>query len=115
MSVSLERPERCADCPDGVIEYVHAKNNYGPEGGMIRLTPDEVAASVYPMKTWMHVGGGTRCPNPRKRFGSATPRTRCPKCQKRGTLTTSQEAWLDRTTCSNPRGCDYQHIYMIGD
>jgi hypothetical protein len=113
-AVSLARPELCAECP-GVIEHVYVKTNYGPEGGMIRLTPEQVAASAYALKTWLHVGGGTSCVSPRKPFGMARPRTRCPKCHKRGTLRTTQEAWLDRTRCHNPRGCDYQKTYSIGD
>lgn len=36
----------------------------------------------------------------------------CPKCGGQDTLTTSQEAWLDRTTCTV---CGYESVFMIGD
>lgn len=38
--------------------------------------------------------------------------TLCPTCERFGTLTTVQEAWGDRTTCS---ACDYHRWYSIGD
>lgn len=40
--------------------------------------------------------------------------SRCPKCKGLNTLSTSQEAWCDVTTCS-AEGCDYENVYMIGD
>ena len=40
--------------------------------------------------------------------------TRCPKCKALGTLSTKQEAWGDRTTCS-ASGCGYEDYYSIGD
>lgn len=46
---------------------------------------------------------------------------RCPQCGSYNTLVTSQEAWLDRTTCtakgpgSGYKPCTYEHVYMIGD
>lgn len=113
VKVSLVRAERCADCP-GTIEYVYVENNWGPEGGLIRLTAEESSASAHPRKSWLHVGGGLRCASPYKTFGSAYPRTRCRKCQKRATLVTRQEPWGDRTRCRNPR-CDYTDFQSIGD
>jgi hypothetical protein len=61
---------------------------------------------------WAHVDG-TRCI---KTFpgGSADalvlPKPRCPQCGGYD-VTTTQEAWCDRTTCP----CGYKHVFMIGD
>ena len=41
-------------------------------------------------------------------------RPRCPKCKAYDTLTTAQEAYGDRTTCT-AAGCDYHNWYDIGD
>jgi hypothetical protein len=40
--------------------------------------------------------------------------SRCPECDRFDTLSTSQQAWCDVTTCSTP-GCSYENVYMIGD
>lgn len=38
--------------------------------------------------------------------------SKCPKCSGLNTLSTKQEAWGDRTDCSN---CDFTSWYSIGD
>lgn len=38
----------------------------------------------------------------------------CHKCGTVGSLKLSQEAYYDRTTCTNPE-CDYEDLYSIGD
>lgn len=40
--------------------------------------------------------------------------SKCPQCGELGTLSTKQEAWGDRTTCS-AFGCEYENYYSIGD
>lgn len=39
---------------------------------------------------------------------------RCPKCGTVDSLSTKQEAYCDRTSCST-EGCTYESVYMIGD
>jgi hypothetical protein len=38
----------------------------------------------------------------------------CPDCEGIGTITTTQEAYGDRSVC-NTEGCGYTHWYSIGD
>ncbi len=61
---------------------------------------------------WEHADG-TSCIKT-FRGGSANvvvlPKPYCPDCGSHG-ITTTQEAWCDRTTCP----CGYTRTYMIGD
>lgn len=105
--------EICVDCPER-IEHVYARTNYGPEGGLERLTDDQVRPRI-DERRWMHIGGGSRCIRPYGRTGLAQPLSTCTKCKARGTLTTDRtNPWADITTCTTD-GCTYRSEYWLGD
>lgn len=99
-AISVE-DDPCVHC-NGPIEYVRTTTR----NGVMARDP-----AGYDPK-WLHVGGGVRCPEGTPGLVPlAQPPSRCPKCRALG-YTTTQEAWLDRSTCA---ACGHQNIYMIGD
>ncbi len=92
--------ERCAHCPDWIIPI-------GGEG-----------IGGYAFRRWVHADSGTgrcvRLNEGESPHSMAQPQSRCPKCQARGTIAMTQDAWADNFRCTAD-GCSYEYRRSLGD